>query len=204
LRVAADPDEISQSGLTQAAQQRWLSVAVAVFLHVLVFWGLASSMLLRILDVPDQMSEPRIVALAPRDVLPPPDAETFGPVDAIATLPRFRPRLGAMALQRREGDPALAVWTYLCNRDGSLSEAVRRDCPEFRFGDAALGMNDPLNRSGDIGALLSAETATMSLEEAGRAKGWFKPKTPWPAEGARVKGDTLGLPGHNPFTILPK
>lgn len=135
-------------------------------------------MLLRILEVPDQMSEPRIVALAPRDVPPPPDVETFGAVDAIATLPRFRPRLGAMALQRREGDPALAVWTYLCNRDGSLSEAVRRECPEFRFGDAALGMNDPLNRSGDIGALLGSDTATMTLEEAAVSRGWIKMPPP--------------------------
>jgi hypothetical protein len=44
----------------------------------------------------------------------------------------------------------------------------------------------------------------MSLEEAGRAKGWVKPKTPWPAEGARAKGNDLGLPGHDPFAILPK
>lgn len=98
----------------------------------------------------------------------------------------------------------MAIWTYLCNRDGSLSEAVQRDCPEFHFGDVMLSMNEPLNRQGDIGALLGPDTATMSIEEAGKAKGWQKPKTPWPAEGARARANSLGLPGRDPFAILPK
>ena len=158
----------------------------------------------RISAVPEQSREPRIVALAPRGDPPPPDVERLGSVDAVAILPRFRPRHATTSPRRREGDPALAVWTYLCNRDGSLSEAVRRDCPEFQFGDVMLGMNQPLNRRGDIGALMSADTATMSLDEAGMTKGWMKPKRPWPAEGARAKGNDLGLPGHDPFAILPK
>ena len=143
-----------------------------------MFWGLAASILFRAPDAAEELIEPRIVALAPREVPPPPEVETLGSTDAVATLPRFRPRLGVPALQRREGDPALAVWTYLCNRDGSLSEAVRRDCPEFQFGDVMLGMRDPLNRSGDVGALFGADTTTMSLEEAAVARGWIKMPPP--------------------------
>jgi hypothetical protein len=159
--------------------------------------------LFRTPDATQELIEPRIVALAPRDVPPPPDVEKLGPADAVTTLPRFRPRLGLPARQRREGDPALAVWKYLCNRDSSVGEAVRRDCPEFHFGDVMLGMRDPLNRSGDIGALLGADTTTMSLEEAGQVKGWIRPKIPWPTDGARAKADSLGLPGRDPFAILP-
>ena len=143
-----------------------------------MFWGLAASIFFRSPDATEDLSVPRIVALAPRDVPPPPDVEKLGPADAVAILPRFRPRLGALSRQRRDGDPALAVWKYLCNRDSSVGEAVQRDCPEFHFGDVMLGMRDPLNRSGDIGALLGADTATMSLEEAAVARGWIKMPPP--------------------------
>jgi len=44
----------------------------------------------------------------------------------------------------------------------------------------------------------------MSHEEVGRKKRWFKPKTPWAGDGARSKGNEFGLPGHDPFEILPK
>ena len=176
--MASDPDETFQTGRTQAARQRWLSVAVAIFLHGMIFWGFATAISFRFSEPPDQFSEPRIVALAPRVAPPPPDIDKLGPVEVVTTLPRFRPRLAAMARQRREGDPALAVWKYLCNRDGSLSVAVQRDCPEFHFGDVELGLFDPLNRSGDSGVLLGAHTATMTLEEAAAARGWIKMPPP--------------------------
>jgi hypothetical protein len=184
--------------------ERVLGGAVALILHVGVLLLLASSIAFRMPD--ERAREPHIVALAPQLLPPPPpDIEQIGPQDVITVQPRFRPRAAATpARQRPQGDPALAVWSYLCNRDLALSEAARRDCPAFDFGQVGLGLFDPLNRTGDVGALMGPDTATMSLDEIGRKKGWFKPKHPWPAEGARAKGDDLGVPGHNPFAILPK
>jgi hypothetical protein len=184
--------------------ERVLGGAVALILHVGVVLLLASSIVFRIPD--ERPREPHIVALAPQLLPPPPpDVERIGLEDVITVRPRFRPRVTATpARQRRHGDPALAVWSYLCNRDLALSEAVRRDCPPFDFGELGLGLFDPLNRTGDVGALMGPDTTTMSLDEIGRKKGWFKPKHPWPGEGARAKGNDLGLPGHDPFEFLPK
>ena len=186
------------------AHRRALSFAVAVAVHLLILWGLATPIVLRFLEPPEHKSEPKIFAVAPRIVPPPPDVERLGSSDVVTTQPRFRPRMPAMVRERREGDPALAVWKYLCNRDSSLSEATRRNCPEFHLGDVDLGTLDPLNRTGDSGVMLGADTATMSLEEAGRAKRWIKPKMPWSGDGARAKDGDLGLPGHDPFAVLPK
>jgi hypothetical protein len=106
-------------------------------------------------------------------------------------------------LTQRAGDPALAVWRYLCNRDPALGDAVRQACPED-FGRVDLSVRDPLNRQGDAGVMLGNDTATMSLDEAGRKKGWVRPGAPWQGNGARAKGNELGLPGDDPFAILPK
>jgi hypothetical protein len=172
-----------------AAHRRGLSFAVAVVVHVLILWGLASSIAFRFVEPPERKSEPKIVALAPRIVPPPPDVERVGPTDVLTTQPRFRPRMPAMARARREGDPALAVWKYLCNRDGSLSEATQRSCPEFHFGDVDLGALDPLNRGGDSGVMLGADSRTMTLEEAAVAKGWIKTPPPKGQTGLAEKTD---------------
>ena len=39
-----------------------------------------------------------------------------------------------------------------------------------------MAILEPLNRRGDSGAMLGADTVTMSLEEAGVAKGWIRPR----------------------------
>lgn len=194
---AADPDVsgVSSSGRFGAA------FGAAVVLHVLALWALAHSIWF---ELPKEVrSEPKIVAVAARLTPPPPDVETLGPVDAIATLPRFRPRAPAIVPQRqkREGDPALAIWTYLCNRDQDLGTAVRVSCPPD-FGLVDMGLFDPLNRTGDVGALFGADTATMSLDEVAKKKGWVKPKSGWAGEGARAKDSGVG-PGHDPFAFLP-
>lgn len=178
-----------------------MAFGAAVVLHVVALWALAHSIWF---EFPLEIrSEPKIVAVAARLTPPPPDVEAFGPVDVIATLPRFRPRAPALVPQRqkREGDPALAIWTYLCNRDGELSTAARVGCPtDFSLVD--MGLFDPLNRTGDVGALFGADTATMSLDEAAKKKGWLKPKPGWAADGARAKDSSVG-PGHDPFVFLP-
>jgi hypothetical protein len=135
----------------------------------------------------------------------PPDVEATGPADVMLTLPRFRPRVPVVPPQRqkREGDPALAIWTYLCNRDASLSEAARVKCPTD-FGLFNFGLLDPLNRTGDVGALFGADTTTMSMDEVAKKKGWVKPKGGMPANGARAKSSEFGLPGDDPFAILPE
>jgi hypothetical protein len=187
------------------ARRRVASVALAVGLHILMLWGLALSISFQFTEREEEKLEPKIVAVAPRLTPPPPDIEKLGPTDTIITTqPRFRPRIPTITRELRPGDPALAIWKYLCNRDMTLSEATRVGCPEFNLGDIDLGLLDPLNRHGDVGALFGPDTATMSLDEVGRKKRWFKPKSPWPGDGARAKGDDLGLPGHNPFDILPK
>jgi hypothetical protein len=121
----------------------------------------------------------------------------------VTTLPRFRPRVPAAVPQRmrREGDPALAIWTYLCNRDFNLSEATRIRCPTD-FGSFDFGLLDPLNRRGDVGALFGPDTTTMSLDEVAKKKGWLKPNAPLEGAGARAKDSGVG-PGHDPFAILP-
>ncbi len=146
--------------------------ALAFLIHALIIWGLANSLFFRLPE--EQKTEPKIVALAPRFVPPPPNVSKLGPTDVITALPRFRPRTPVAPPQRRQGDPALAIWSYLCNRDFSLSTATQRACPQFNFSDLTLGVLDPLNRAGDIGALFSPDTATMSLDEAAVARGWIK------------------------------
>jgi hypothetical protein len=152
-----------------------LAIVLAVAVHAIALWGLASSIAFRF-DTPDERkSEPKVVALAPRIVPPPPNVTKLGPTDVIVTMqPRFRPRMPAVAPQRRYGDPALAIWSYLCNRDFSLSQATEVSCPPPGFGNVDLGVLDPLNRTGDVGALMGPDTATMSLDEAGVARGWVK------------------------------
>lgn len=178
-----------------------VGVAIALVLHVLALWALAASISFQ-LPV-ERPVEPKIVALAPQLQPPPPDVEIFGPKDVVTTLPRFRPRVPAEAPQRtrREGDPALAIWTYLCNRDFNLSDATRIHCPTD-FGSFDFGLLDPLNRRGDVGALFGPDTTTMSLDEVAKKKGWLKPKTPLEGAGARAKDSGVG-PGHDPFAILP-
>lgn len=180
-----------------------VGVAIALVLHVLALWALAASISFQ-LPV-ERPIEPKIVALAPQLQPPPPDVETFGPKDVITTLPRFRPRVPAEVPQRtrREGNPALAIWTYLCNRDFSLSEATRVRCPTD-LGGFDFSLLDPLNRRGDVGALFGTDTTTMSLDEVAKKKGWLKPRGGMPDNGARAKGSELGLPGHDPFAILPE
>jgi hypothetical protein len=179
-----------------------IGIGVALVLHVLALWVLAHSISFQF--VVEKPVEPKIVALAPQLMPPPPDVEKLGSVDAIQTLPRFRPRVPAVVPQRQRmmGDPALAIWTYLCNRDTSLTEATNVFCPTDFSID--LGLNDPLNRRGDVGALFGPDTTTMSLDEAAAKKGWAKPKSGWQGNGARAKGSDLGLPGHDPFAILPE
>jgi len=187
-----------------AHRGRAASFAAAVVLHVLILWGLASAISFRFLEREARDVEAAIVAVAPPIVPPPPDVEATAARDVALALPRFRPRIpkGGATRTRRFGDPALAVWSYLCTRDLSLSEATERECPYFGFGQIAG--QDPLNRSGDIGALLTSDMATMTLEEAGRAKRWLRPKAALPSDGARSQGSPLGLPGHDPFDFLPK
>jgi hypothetical protein len=188
-----------------ASHHRGVAFALALAVHALLFWGLAWSISFTFLEPDEPIIEPKIVAVAPRLVPPPPDVDRLGPTDVvIKALPRFRPRIPTIARERRPGDPALAVWKYLCNRDFALSVATERACPAFHFSDVDLGMTDPLNRNGDVGALFGPDTTTMSLDEVAKKKRWTKPKMPWSQDGARAKGDDLGLPGHNPFDFLPK
>jgi hypothetical protein len=179
-----------------------VGVAIALVLHVLALWALAASISFQ-LPVERAIEPPKIVALAPQLLPPPPDVETLGPKDVVTTLPRFRPRVPAEVPQRvrREGDPALAIWTYLCNRDYALSEATRVRCPTD-LGGFDFGLLDPLNRRGDVGALFGPDTTTMSLDEVAKKKGWLKPKAPLEGAGARAKDSGVG-PGHDPFAILP-
>jgi hypothetical protein len=193
---------LSQSFTAAPARQRFgVGIAVALVLHVLALWGLAASISFQ-LPV-ERPIEPKIVALAPQLQPPPPDVEAFGPKDVVTALPRFRPRVPAETPQRmrREGDPALAIWTYLCNRDFALSEATKIHCPT-ELGNFDFGLLDPLNRRGDVGALFGADTTTMSLDEVAKKKGWLKPKAPFEGAGARAKDSGVG-PGHDPFAILP-
>jgi hypothetical protein len=95
--------------------------------------------------------------------------------------------------QIQPGDPALAVWTYLCNRDHAIGRAIKVACPEPR-GDVDLGLLAPLNRRGDTGALFGPSTKTMSLDEAGVARGWIK-EPPKQGQGMLLdKTDTSGVP----------
>lgn len=168
--AAFDPEALSGSPRARFGA----AIAVALVLHAAAFVALGYSISFR-LQI-EEVREAEIVLLAPV-APPPPDVRELGPVDAVVAVPRFRPRMPAQlssTRQRRYGDPALAIWKYLCNRDGRLSEATRSVCPELEMGEVGIGLFDPLNRTGDIGALLGPDTATMSLEEAGAARGWLK------------------------------
>ncbi|MCE9521027.1 MAG: hypothetical protein K8S25_01185 [Alphaproteobacteria bacterium] len=82
--------------------------------------------------------------------------------------------------------------------------AVQRGCPEFQFGDVNLGLLDPLNRSGDSGVLLGADTKTMTLEEAGVARGWITRPAPKGQSALAGKTDTVNQPrGPEIFDMLP-
>jgi hypothetical protein len=182
---------------------RALGLVLALALHALVVVGLAYSISFR-LPIEPKM-EPKIVALAPQLLPPPPDVERIGPDDVITSQPRFRPREPLTPAQaRRRGDPALAIWSYLCNRDSAISEAARRGCPAFDFGEVGLSLLDPLNRMGDVGALFGPDTTTMSLDEVGVARGWMKRSAPT-GQGALVgKTDTVDQPaGPELYKTLP-
>jgi len=183
--------------------ERVLGGAVALILHVAVLLLLASSITFRVPDV--RPVEQEIVALVPRVPPPPPEAERIGPSDVAIALPRFRPRMPAAVptRQQRQGDPALAIWSYLCNRDAALSEAVRRGCPSFDFGAVGLSLLGPLNRTGDIGALFGADTTTMSLDEAAVARGWIKPPPPKGQTGLAARTDKSHPDPNERFGPLP-
>jgi hypothetical protein len=181
-----------------------LALIGALVVHALALVGLALSISFP-LPEPETI-EPRIVAIA-LPVPPPPSGEALGTTEALTIAPRFRPRepLG-LAPERRQryGDPALAVWKYLCNRDNALSEAARRDCPAPGFGNVDLGLRDPLNRRGDAGVMLGNDTATMSLDEAGAAKGWIKRPPPRGQSGLAGTTDQVNQPaGPSIFEDLP-
>ena len=176
--------------------------ALAVHVLALVALGLSISF-----ELPKpEVVEARIVAIAAPPP-PPPDVEALGPVDAPVVVPRFRPRepLGVNPERRqRTGDPALAVWKYLCNRDLSLSDAVRRECPAFNFGSVDLDVRAPLNRQGDSGVMIGNDTATMSLEEVGVARGWIKRPPPRGQSGLASTTDQVNQPdGPELYKDLP-
>jgi hypothetical protein len=186
-------------------QRYGVAVLGAVAVHVAVILALAMSMSFQ-LSVPEAV-EPQIVAVAAPPP-PPPDVRTLSPTDAVALMvPRFRPRepLGVNPEARqRFGDPALAVWRYLCNRDSALSDAAQRDCPDAGFGSVDMGVRDPLNRQGDAGIMLGADTSTMSLEEAGVARGWTKKRPPTGQGAMADKTDQINQPrGPELFEDLP-
>jgi len=167
----------------------------ALVVHALALVGLVLSISVRLPE--SEVIEPRIIAIA-APAPPPPTGEALGPTDAPIIAPRFRPREpSGLTMERRQryGDPALAVWKYLCNRDLALSEAARRDCPAPGFGNVDLGVRDPLNRRGDAGVMLGNDTATMSLEEAGAARGWTKPPPQRGQSGLAGKTDQVDQPG---------
>jgi hypothetical protein len=175
----------------------------AVVFHVLALIGLAFSISFKApgLDV----VEPQIVAVS-LPPPPPPRVEAPGADDAPLMMPRFRPRdpLGLRPeYKQKHGSPALAVWRYLCNRDHTLSEAAKRACPDD-FGTVDLGMRDPLNRQGDAGVMLGNDTATMSLEDAGVARGWIKPPPQRGQSGLAGTTDRVDQPaGPSIFKDLP-
>jgi hypothetical protein len=166
-----------------------LAFAAALVLHGLAVWALISSISFRMAEPEERKPEPRFVAVAPRMVPPPPDVTQIGPIDVITKRPRFRPRLPTMVRERVWGDPALAIWKYLCNRDYALSDATQVGCPAFSLGSIGLDLLDPVKRSGDVGALFGPDTATMSLDEAALARGWIKPPAPKGQTGLASKTD---------------
>jgi hypothetical protein len=177
------------------AARRTLALALAIVFHVAILWALAVSVSFRIEEPEEIKSEPKIIAMAPREPPPPPpDIVQIGPVDIETQRPRFRPRVPTVSRQIQEGDPALAVWTYLCNRDRLLSPTVKVACPDPPKGDVSLGLLDPVNRRGDVGIMFGRSTKTMTLDEAGVARGWTKPK-PEQGQGMLLeKTDNSGVP----------
>jgi hypothetical protein len=180
-----------------------LALVGAVAIHVFALLGLALSISFKTSKL--SVVEPQIVAVAmppPR----PPDVETFGTTDSPVILPRFRPRepLGLTPeIRQRRGDPALAVWRYLCNRDPALGEAAQRACPED-LRQVDVGVRDPLNRQGDAGVMIGNGTATMSLEEAGVKRGWIKPRPPRGQSGLAGTTDRVDKPkDHELYEDLP-
>ncbi|MCE9521026.1 MAG: hypothetical protein K8S25_01180 [Alphaproteobacteria bacterium] len=98
------------------ARRRGLSFGIALCVHAVVLFALVSLVSPRFSEPPERKSEPRIVAVAVRIAPPPPNVDLFGPEDVVLAQPRFRPRAPMVVRQQRKGDPALAVWKYLCNR----------------------------------------------------------------------------------------
>lgn len=177
-----------------SAVRRALAFAVAIVLHVAVLWALAVSISIQFVEPDEIKYEPKIIAMAPRVLPPPPDVEQIGPIDIETKRPRFRPRAPVISREIREGDPALAVWTYLCNRDRALSPTVKVACPDPPTGDVSLGLLDPLNRRGDFGIMFGRSTKTMTLDEAGVARGWIK-EPPKQGQGALLDTtDNSGVP----------
>jgi hypothetical protein len=166
-----------------------VAVLAALAIHVVAIVGLVLSISFQP-PVPE-VAEPRIMAVSAAPP-PPPDVETLGPVDVPVMVPRFRPRepLGVTPQDRqRFGNPALAVWKYLCNRDMALSEAAQVACPENDVGLADTGLRDPLNRQGDAGIMFGTDTSTMSLHEAGVKRGWIKKPPASGQSGLAAKTD---------------
>jgi hypothetical protein len=176
----------------------------ALAVHALVLTALVWSISFQ--PPPLEVIEPRIVAISPAPPPPPDVSSALADIDAPMMVPRFRPRepLG-MNPERRErfGDPALAIWKHLCNRDTALSEAAQRACPPLGY-SADMSVRDPLNRQGDAGVMLGAETATMSLEEAGVKRGWIRPPAQRGQSGLAAKTDQVNQPaGPELFETLP-
>lgn len=183
-----------------------LALVGALVVHVLVLVGLAFSISFQPLKPPAVERQIVAVVAAPPPP-PPPDVETFASEDAPVLVPRFRPReprgLNPEA-QRRHGDPALAVWKYLCNRDRTLGDTVKRECPEFEFGGLDMNVRDPLTRRGDAGVMVGNGTATMSLEEAAVARGWIKAPPPRGQSGLASTTDQVNKPkDHELYEDLP-
>lgn len=174
------------------AAGRTIAFAAAVLIHAGILWAIAASISFQMDVAQDVKPEPKIIAMAPRVLPPPPDVSQPGPIDLETERPRFRPRVPMISHQTRIGDPALAVWTYLCNRDGSLAPLIKVACPNPPKADVNLGLLDPLKRQGDFGILFGADTKTMSLDEAGVARGWLKEP---PKQGQGMLLDTTDNSG---------
>ena len=176
------------------------AVVAALAFHVLAIGALALAISFQLPQ--PEVVEPRVVAIATKPP-PPPDVEVAGPAnDVLLMSPRFRPRepLGVPPeVREKSGSPGLAVWTYLCNKNDTLSEAANKACPPETFGTADMSVRDPLNRQGDAGVMFGAETSTMTLQEAGIKRGWMKKPPAQGQSGLAETTDQPDIPGQAEF-----
>lgn len=139
----------------EQATRRDLSIAFGLAVNAVFIGAFIGAFEVSLEPKQGWQEEPQITVVGVPPSPMPPSVEEIIPIEPIAVAPKVRVRPAAGTGPK--GDPAKAVWAYLCNRDSAVGEIVDRACPQFTLIEPA---QRPVKRVPSNDAVYGRQLAT--------------------------------------------